>query len=413
MKYSTARSGPEMTSKPHDNLLFQPVHLPCGAVLKNRLVKAAMSDAMGDGCGRPTPAQNRVYARWADGGIAASIIGEVQGTSRFPENPGNLVLQPETSTPFEELASAGQANGAGLWVQLGHAGALAHAKISQPAGPSAIDLPGLTCAAMTLKEIRKLPDEFAQTARAAKTMGFGGVEIHAAHGFLLSQFLSPLFNTRNDVYGGSPEARRRLVLDVISAVRDAVGETFPVAIKINASDLLEGGLTERDALALVDELEACPIDLIDISGGTHFPGAASSSDGAGKGPYFAEFARQARKRTAKPLMLTGGVKTFAQADELIRAGHADVIGLARALVLEPDLPHQWQRGENLSPAFPRLTSTETGAVTAWYTVRIAALAERQKAEVAMEASEALSRIKAQDAAKVARWTDHFTGLCGT
>lgn len=396
-----------MTPKTTDHIMFTPLHLPCGAVLKNRLVKAAMSDAMGDGRGFPTPEQNRLYARWAEGGIAASIIGEVQGTPQFPESPGNLVLQPATRAPFVELAKAGQVNGAGLWVQLGHAGALAHAEISQPTGPSAIDVPGLTCAAMTLTDIQKLPDEFARTAQAAKAMGFGGAEIHAAHGFLLSQFLSPLFNTRTDGYGGTSQARCRLVLEVISAVRDAVGDAFPLAIKINASDMLDGGLTERDALALIDVLDACPIDLIDISGGTYFPGAASSSDGAGKGPYFADFARQARNRTTTPLMLTGGVKTFAQADELLRAGHVDVIGLARALVLEPDLPHHWQHGDTLSPAFPRLTSTEAGAVTAWYTMRIAALAEDQEAEFSMEASDAFARIKAQEAARVARWKNHF------
>lgn len=398
-----------MTPKTTDHIMFSPLHLPCGAVLKNRLVKAAMSDALGDGRGFPTPEQNRLYARWAEGGIAASIIGEVQGTPQFPESPGNLVLQPGTPVPFEELAKAGQVNGAGLWVQLGHAGALANAEISQPAGPSAIDVPGLTCAEMPLKDIRNLPDEFARTARAAKAVGFDGAEIHAAHGFLLSQFLSPLFNTRTDDYGGTPQARRRLVLEVISAVRDAVGDAFPLAIKINASDMLDGGLTEMDALALIGALDACPIDLIDISGGTYFPGAASSSDGAGKGPYFAEFARQARKRTAKPLMLTGGIKTFTQADELLRAGHVDIIGLARALVLEPDLPHQWQHGDISSPAFPRLISTEAGAVTAWYTLRIAALAENQEAEVSMEASDAFARIKMQQAAKAARWKSHFAG----
>ncbi|WP_299955260.1 oxidoreductase [uncultured Roseobacter sp.] len=399
-----------MASKTVDQIMFEPLQLPCGTILKNRLVKAAMSDALGNGQGLPTPAQNRLYARWAEGGIAASIIGEVQGTSQFPESPGNLVLQPDTPAPFEDLAKAGQAHGAGLWVQLGHAGALAHEEISQRAGPSAIDVPGLTCAAMTLQKIRKLPDEFARTARTAKAMGFGGAEIHAAHGFLLSQFLSPLFNTRADLYGGSPEARRRLVLDVISAVRDAVGDAFPLAIKINASDMLDGGLTEVEALALIDALEACPIDLIDISGGTYFPGAASSSDGAGKGPYFAEFARQARQRTAKPLMLTGGIKTFAQANDLLCAGHVDVIGLARALVLEPDLPHQWRHGDTRPPAFPKLVSTEAGAVTAWYTMRIAALAEDREAEFSMEASDALTRIKMQEAAKVARWKNHFSSV---
>lgn len=398
-----------MPSDDTTNVLFQPLQLPCGVTLKNRLIKAAMSDALGDGCGRPTQAQRQLYARWARGGVATAIVGEVQGSPCFAENPANLVFQPEAADLFKELAQAGQVNGTGLWLQLGHAGALAHAEISQPAGPSAIDMPGLKCTAMTVADIRRLPDEFAQTAATARTLGFGGVEIHAAHGFLLSQFLSPLFNTRNDAYGGTPAARRRIVLDVLAAVREAVGASFPIALKLNASDMLEGGLTQTDALTLVQELETSSVDLIDISGGTYFPGAASSSDAAGKGPYFAAFAQEARKRTARPLMVTGGVKTYAQAHDLVAAGHADVVGLARALVLDPDLPNHWQAGEIQGPAYPSLTAPEPGAVTAWYTMRIAALATGQDTEGTMEASAALARLKAQDKAKVTSWNRHFFG----
>lgn len=391
----------------HD-ILFQPLELPCGVGLKNRMVKSAMSDALGDGRGLPTDAQLRLYATWADGGIAASIVGEVQGNPYFPENPGNLVLRPETVRQFRELAEAGRHNTAQLWLQLGHAGALAHADISDPAGPSAIDVPGLTCAALSLQAVRALPDDFAQTARLAREAGFGGVQIHAAHGFLLSQFLSPLFNTRHDAYGGSAVARRRLVLDVIAAVRDAVGADFPVAIKINASDMLQGGLTETEALDLVEELEACPIDLIDISGGTYFPGAASSSDGGGTGPYFAEFAKEARKRTERPLMVTGGVKTCAQAVDLLKTGRADVIGLARAMVLHPDLPNLWQKGEMPCPSFPRLASDQEGAVTAWYTRRIAAIGAGEDAGFDMDATDALSAVKSQERENAKRWRQHFS-----
>jgi len=197
-------------------------------------------------------------------------------------------------------------NGTQLWLQLGHAGALAYAPISAPKGPSALDLPGLRCAGMSREEIRQVPLDLAQTARLAQEAGFSGVQIHAAHGFLLSQFLSPLFNKRVDDYGGSIANRMRLLLDVLEATRAAVGPQFPIAVKLNSSDQLEGGLGEEDALAVVAALDTSSVDVIDISGGTYFPGAKSASDSAGGGPYFIAFAKRARTVTSKPLMLTGG-----------------------------------------------------------------------------------------------------------
>ncbi|MCV3274123.1 oxidoreductase [Roseobacter sinensis] len=390
-----------------NDVLFQPLELPCGVTLKNRVIKAAMSDALGDGRGQPTEEQHRLYATWAEGGLAAAVVGEVQGTPHFAENPGNLVLRAESVQAFRPLAIAGTAHGAQLWVQLGHAGALAHGAISRPAGPSAIDVPGLRCDALSLQDVRALPDGFAQTAAFAQRAGFGGVEIHAAHGFLLSQFLSPLFNQRQDSYGGTAAARRRIVLDVVAAVRDAVGPGFPVAIKINASDMLQGGLTETDALELVAALEATSVDLIDISGGTYFPGAASSLDSGGAGPYFAAFAKEARRRTSRPLMLTGGIKSKAQAVDLLQTGDVDVVGLARALVLQPDLPKLWQRDEMLCPHFPKLAPGGEGAVTAWYTMRIAAIAASTEAAYDLETADALAAVKRTEAENAIRWKDAF------
>ena len=249
--------------------LFDPLELPCGIVLKNRIVKAAMSDSLGDGYGNPSEAQCRLYERWADGGVAAAIVGEVQGSSHYAEKPGNLVLDEHADHGrFERLARAGSRNGAQLWLQLGHAGAMAYPPISDPKGPSVLELPGLSCAALSLDEIRALPAEFARTARLARRLGFGGVQIHAAHGFLLSQFLSPPFNRRDDAYGGSIEARMRLLLEVVEAVRAAVDRRFVVALKLNVTDQLAGGLEERDAMRVIAALDGSGIDLLDISGGT-------------------------------------------------------------------------------------------------------------------------------------------------
>ena len=156
---------------------------------------------------------------------------------------------------MESLASRAVIEGAHLWPQLGHAGALSHPPISTPKGPSPLDVDGLQCAGMSAEEVRELPSMYARTAAYAKDAGFSGVHVHAGHGFLLSQFLSPLFNRREDGYGGSIEARCRIVLKVIDEVRRAVGPSFPVGIKINSTDKLEGGLTEADALEVVRLLD--------------------------------------------------------------------------------------------------------------------------------------------------------------
>ncbi|MGP9765989.1 oxidoreductase [Halomonas sp. AOP13-D3-9] len=350
--------------------------LPCGAILKNRLAKSAMSDSLADGEGNPTEAQIRLYERWAEGGVAVSFVGEVQGDPRFPEKPGNLVLGSHSDQPMLlSLTSKAVIKGTHLWAQLGHAGALAHLPISQPKGPSALNLDGLQCAAMSPDEVQALPAMYARTALHAKTVGFSGVHIHAGHGFLLSQFLSPLFNHRNDGYGGSVEARCRIVLDVIREVRRAVGPLFPVGIRINSTDQLEGGLTDTEALEVVRLLDQTSIDLIDISRGTYFPGAKASSGGASSGPYFVDFARRAKGVTNIPLMLTGGFKRRDQAVEAIASGAVDLVGVARAMALNPRLADTWLSEEGGDSKFPRFESGPPGGITAWYTMRLTALGE--------------------------------------
>lgn len=355
--------------------LFSPLTLPSGLRLKNRIVKSAMSDMLGDGRGNPTPGQARLYERWAEGGVAASIIGEVQGDPRFPEAAGNLVLNRACdAAAFRTLARRGSAHGASLWVQLGHAGALTPREVGPAAGPSALDLPELQARALSVAELRALPEQFADTARRAEAMGFGGAQIHAAHGFLLSQVLSPLFNRRNDSYGGSLENRMRLLIEVIEAVRAAVSPDFTVALKLNSSDGLQGGLSQHESLKIIAALDGRGLDLIDISGGTYFPGAAASSDSATAGPYFLDFAKQARRVTSVPLMATGGFKTEGEAQAAVASGVVDAVGLARALVLDPALPRTWAAGAT-GPRFPRFRGTQPGGVTAWYTMAIRALSE--------------------------------------
>ncbi len=388
--------------------LSQPIVLPCGATIKNRIAKSAMSDSLGDGYGNPTDEQIRLYERWAEGGLALSIIGEVQGTPHFAEKPGNLVLNEQSDHErMERLAKAGAVKNAQLWLQLGHAGAMADAPISIPKGPSALDLPGLTCGSLSLAEIQALPSEFARTASLAKHLGFGGVELHAAHGFLLNQFLSPLFNKREDAYGGSLQNRMRLLLEVIDAVRNAVGPEFPVGIKLNATDQLEGGFAQDESLAVIEAVDKTSVDLIDISGGTYFPGAPSSSDRAGSGPYFLDFAGCARLKTKIPLMVTGGFKTLAQAENAITEGKTDIIGLARALVVDPDLPSFWLSNHRGEPPFPRFNNPPDGGVTAWYTMQITRIAKGENPLSPDALQEAIETYEKRDEMRRKTWTAFF------
>jgi 2,4-dienoyl-CoA reductase-like NADH-dependent reductase (Old Yellow Enzyme family) len=389
-------------------ILFEPLKLPCEVTLKNRIAKSAMSDSLGDGTGHPTTEQIRLYQRWAGGGLAVSIIGEVQGNASYAEKPGNLVLNETFDLDrFRELAQQGSENGAKLWLQLGHGGALAYAPTSTPKGPSALDLPGLRCAELTIDEIHQLPSEFARTARLARQAGFGGVQIHAAHGFLLSQFLSPLFNKRSDEYGGSIANRMRLLLETIEATRATVGPNFPIAVKLNSSDQLAGGFDEEDALEVVAALDRSSVDLIDISGGTYFPGAKSASDGAGHGPYFIEFATRARAVTTKPLMLTGGFKTRTQAEDAVASGAVDIVGLARALVLEPSLPDLWNADQKPEPVFPRFSDAPEGGITAWYTMRLTEIGADKETPVFGDLGQAIGDYEARDKTRTEVWLRHF------
>ncbi|MEM7033120.1 MAG: oxidoreductase [Chloroflexota bacterium] len=370
-----------------------------------------MSDSLANGEGDPTEAQIRLYERWAEGGVALSLIGEVQVDPRFPEKPGNLVLNDQTNQQtIQSFASRAITDGTHLWPQLGHAGALSHVPISQPKGPSALNVEGLQCAALSIDEIRELPNRYAKAALLAKTAGFSGVQIHAGHGFLLSQFLSPLFNRRNDGYGGSIEARCRIVLEVISDIRRVVGSSFPIGIRVNSTDLLEGGLTEADALDVVRLLGQTSIDLIDISGGTYFPGAKSRSDSTDGAPYFVDFARRAKAETKVPVMATGGFKRRGQAVDALTTGAVDMVGVARAMVLDPHLAKVWLTEDGGDPDFPRFKSAPEGGVTAWYTMRLTALAEGRERDFTLDIPSAIRMYEERDAQRCIKWREKFSDL---
>ncbi|MDF1792796.1 MAG: oxidoreductase [Thalassobaculaceae bacterium] len=381
--------------------------LPCGAVLRCRIAKPAMSDSLGSGAGDATPEQARLYQRWAAGGAALSIVGEVQGDPHALENPGNLVLHAGGDMDaLRDVTRRATASGAHLWAQLGHAGALAHAGIGRRVGPSSLSLDGLTCAEMPVGEIEELPARYAATARIAKAVGFTGVQVHAAHGFLLSQFLSPLFNRRSDIWGGALDNRMRLLLTVVDAVRAAVGSDFPVGVKINATDGLAGGLSNQESLAAIRVLARQGIDLLEVSEGTYFPGAPSSSESEGGGVH--GFCRRVRAAVPVPVMAAGGFKTRVQAVAALEGEIVDVVGVARGLVLDPDLPRAWTDGVDEDPTFPRFAGPlPEGGVTAWYTMRIAALAAHTEVGYDLKPQTALAAMAERDRERAGRWVARF------
>jgi 2,4-dienoyl-CoA reductase-like NADH-dependent reductase (Old Yellow Enzyme family) len=390
------------------DLLKRSLELPCGAVLKNRLAKSAMSDSLADGAGNPTEAQTRLYERWAEGGVALSIIGEVQGDPRFPEKPGNLVLGADSDLKaLCSLASRASVEGAHIWPQIGHAGALSHLPISQPTGPSPLKIGNFQCEGMLSADINQLPNMYARAALLAKDVGFTGVQIHAARGFLLSQFLSPLFNRRTDQYGGSIEARCRIIVEVIDKVRCAVGPSFPIGIKINSSDKLEGGLTQNDALEAIRILDQTSIDLIEISGGTYFPEAKASSDSSALGPYFVDFSQRAEDVTSVPLMATGGVKTREDALDSLASGAVDMVGLARIMALNPELTNIWLSEAAGNPDFPRFETPPPGGITAWYTMLLTALGNDRESSFTLDLPSAIRMYEERDEDRCLKWKKKF------
>lgn len=334
------------------NLLAQPLTLRNGTVLRNRLAKASMSETLGTWGNRPTALLETLYERWTNSGLGLIITGNVMVDRRALGEPGNVVIEDETDLPMlRRWAQAGTAGNTQLWVQLNHPGKQATKGLNaETVAPSAIpfreDMQGmfLTPREMTVAEIEDVIHRFGNSAHISKTAGFTGVQIHAAHGYLISQFLSPHHNQRTDEWGGNPENRRRFLMRVYAEIRRRVGDDFTVAIKLNSADFHRGGGTEEDSLATVKALAAAGIDLIEVSGGTYEAPAMSGgleetkkASTLEREAYFLDFAAKARAAVPDvPLMVTGGFRTFKGMNAALASGALDLVGVARLLAIEPD-----------------------------------------------------------------------------
>ncbi len=342
-------------------VLGQPITLPSGERLANRLAKAAMTEGLADPRGRPSPDLVSLYQRWAGAGCGLLISGNVQIDRLHLERAGNVIIEgspdAEAMTALRAWVQAARSGGAGFWMQISHSGRQTPRAINRrPKAPSevGVDLPGKQFGqpiALAEEEIGVVIERFALAAVAAREAGFTGVELHAAHGYLLSQFLSPRANQRTDRWGGSLENRARLLLAVVAETRAAVGRDFTLAVKLNSADFQRGGFTAEDSLRVVDWLAAAGVDLVEISGGSYEQPRMMDQDGlerpdmsgltastAAREGYFLQFARAMREQVRIPLMVTGGFRSAEAMASAIDVDQVSLIGLGRPLCTDPGGP---------------------------------------------------------------------------
>lgn len=341
--------------------VFDELVLPNGSRIPNRIAKAAMEENMADADHAPSDSLLQLYQTWADGGAGLLISGNVMVDSRAMTGPGGVVLEDDRHLArFTRWAQTGQANGAQFWLQINHPGRQMPAELGQTAwAPSAVplDLGNMSKhfampQAMSQPMIDETIARFAASARLAERAEFSGVEIHAAHGYLISQFLSPLSNQRTDQWGGSLENRARLLLAIVRAVRAAVSPQFAVAVKLNSADFQRGGFSADDALQVVGMLNELAVDLVELSGGSYeapaMQGAARDGRTLAREAYFLEFAAAIQQVAKMPLMVTGGIRRLPVAQQVIDSGVA-LAGIGTALALDPALPRAWRQGQHSEP----------------------------------------------------------------
>ncbi|HEX4416797.1 MAG TPA: NADH:flavin oxidoreductase/NADH oxidase family protein [Kofleriaceae bacterium] len=374
--------------------LASPLTLPSGTTLANRLAKSAMSEILAD---PETHAPNdqlvRLYERWGKSGAGLLITGHVIVDPVGLGEPGNvMIVDDRHRVALARWASAAQAHGAQLWMQINHTGRQAPKRLTHhPVAPSPVALKGMTGLfarprALEDREITALVTRFATTAAAAKDAGFAGVQIHAAHGYLISQFLSPLTNLRDDAWGGDAIRRSRFLLEIVRAVRAAVGPAFPVGVKLNSADFQRGGFAIDAAMDVVRALETAGIDLLEVSGGNYESPAMAGSGELAKNQrvssryreaYFLDYARQLRTITKLPILLTGGMRSRAVMEDALASGATDVIGLARPMAHTPELPAKLLDGSLAAAPVVKLRSrirlVDDAIQVMWYQQQITAL----------------------------------------
>jgi|JI9StandDraft_2_1071091.scaffolds.fasta_scaffold01186_7 2,4-dienoyl-CoA reductase-like NADH-dependent reductase (Old Yellow Enzyme family) len=346
--------------------LNKPLTLRNNSVIPNRLAKAAMSENLANKKFLPDTELLRLYEKFSASGAGLLITGNILLDPNSLGEPNNVVL--EETTPldsFKEWARVAKKNGSVLWGQINHPGRQSPILLSKQIvapSPIAVNAPfGIFGQPRELKEeeIIELIRKFTISASKLKEAGFDGVEIHAAHGYLINQFLSPLTNHRKDKWGGSLENRMRFLLEIYRSIRSKVGKDFSIGVKLNSKDFQHGGFSEDDSTIVANTLDQEGIDLLEISGGTYekaaMTGVHEKETTRLREAYFLEFAHLLRKTTSCPIMVTGGFRTRDGMDQAIAEG-IDLLGLARTVAMDPFFPAKILSGESMGMMLKRLSA---------------------------------------------------------
>lgn len=325
-----------------------------GMCLRNRMVRSATWEGMCDQEGRPTERLIDYYVTLGNGGVGLIITGYAFVSREGKQLPGTMGMHVDDfAASMREMTRAVHETGARICVQLVHAGGQTDSGNAgqTPVAPSSIDADQFpeTPEALSVAKIKNIVAAFGRSAARAKVYGFDGVQLHGAHGYLINQFLSPLTNRRDDAYGGSFENRSRFLMEVYGEVRASVGPDYPVMIKLNGADFLDGGLQIDDSLHVAKMLDERGIDGIEVSGGTPASGDKTPARTKIKLPeqegYHLFLAREVKVAVTCPVMVVGGLRSPAVIEKALIDGAVDYVSFARPLICEPDLPNRWQQGD--------------------------------------------------------------------
>lgn len=374
------------------------LQLPNGKIIDNRIVKSAMSEALADPLNNPSDALINLYKKWGKSGAGLLITGNTPIDRWHLEHAGNVVLDQKTDiAKMTELATAAKSGGAKVLVQLSHSGRQTPSAINpQPLSVSEIKLElegyGIPQSA-TDNGFEKIIKQFSQSAALAKTAGFDGVEVHAAHGYLLSSSLSSRINTRTDKWGGSLSNRANLLLEVIAAIRVEVGQDFIIATKLNSSDFQKGGFSHQESIEVAKMLQLAGIDLLEISGGNFeapvsYHHSAKSESTIAREAYFLDYAQDIKATLDIPVMVTGGFRSAKVMQDALEKGATDLIGIGRPFIIDPLFPKSLLSGEiDTVPAverdFPNADQLPRGAVLNWFCHQLALNGLRGNADLSI------------------------------
>jgi len=332
--------------------LFEPTVINA-MTLSNRFVRSATWEGMATEDGASTAKLTDLLVNLAEGGVGLIITGHAYVRQDGQAGPWQLgVYKDELISGLQAMTDAVHAGGGKVAIQLNHAGIFANPELTGqvPLAPSNMEgFAGLPPKEMTTKDIHKVVQAFGRSARRAKEAGFDGVQIHSAHGFLLSQFLSPVFNHRTDEYGGTLENRARVLVEVLQAIRETVGPVYPVLVKLNCQDFTENGLGLEDSVQVGVMLAKAGIDAIELSGGLpisrNLGAARVGINSEDKEAYFRNEARAFKEQVQAPLILVGGLRSYYLAERLVEEETADYVSMSRPFIREPALVNRWRSGD--------------------------------------------------------------------